>query len=300
MAEEILGEPSNFVGSTTPGGAYIGYRNPKRGQHGGSGAGSSSFAAIDPRRLDLQTGSGAGSSEFAAQDPRRLDGPNRDMGGVGAGAEPTSDTAATQVNISSMNGAREDDGRVRIRVPSDYLTGTTGPSGTFGGILFPYTPTISMEHKADYTSYSPMHSNYALQFYKSSSVPDITITGKFTVQNDSDAVFFISTMQLLAALTKMRWAGDKDAGSPPPICRLDAYGPFMLKNVPVVISGFKHDLPDGVDFYTLNSPLYGNTSVPTIATFTVTCKPTYSRAEMLAIPTSGFIEDKEYRNKGYL
>lgn len=295
MAEEILGEPSNFVGSTTPGGAYIGYRNPKRPSAGAGRGGQGGPTADELYAYRVGGGRGGQGGPTAAEL-----GPSRDMGGVGAGAERVEDQPATQVNISPMNGSREGDNRVRIRVPSDYLTGTTGPSSNFGGILFPYTPTISMEHKADYTSYSPMHSNYALQFYKSSSVPDIAITGKFTVQNDDDAVLFISTMQLLASLTKMRWAGDKDAGSPPPICRLDAYGPFMFKNVPVVISGFKHDLPDGVDFYTLNSPLYGNNSVPTIATFTVTCKPTYSRAEMLTMSTSKFIEDNEYRNKGYL
>jgi hypothetical protein len=295
MAEEILGEPSNFVGSTTPGGAYIGYRNPKRPSAGAGRGGQGGPTADELYAYRVGGGRGGQGGPTAAEL-----GPSRDMGGVGAGAERVEDQPATQVNISPMNGSREGDNRVRIRVPSDYLTGTTGPSSNFGGILFPYTPTITMEHKADYTSYSPMHSNYALQFYKSSSVPDIAITGKFTVQNDDDAVLFISTMQLLASLTKMRWAGDKDAGSPPPICRLDAYGPFMFKNVPVVISGFKHDLPDGVDFYTLNSPLYGNNSVPTIATFTVTCKPTYSRAEMLTMSTSKFIEDNEYRNKGYL
>jgi hypothetical protein len=296
MAEEILGEPSNFVGSTTPGGAYIGYRNPRRSAGAGGGRGGQGGPTAD-ELYAYQVGGGRGGQGGPTADELAA---YRDTGGVSAGAERPVENAATEVNIISMNGYNEGDSRVRIRVPSDYLTGTTGPNSTFGGILFPYTPTISMEHKADYTSYSPMHSNYAIQFYKSSSIPDISIAGKFTVQNDSDAIFFISTMQLLASLTKMRWAGDKDAGAPPPICRLDAYGPFMFKNVPVVISGFKHDLPDGVDFYTLNSPLYGNTSVPTIATFTITCKPTYSRAEMLTMSTSKFIEDKEYRNKGYL
>jgi hypothetical protein len=290
MPEDILGEPSNFVGSTTPGGAYIGYRNPKRRPTGaGAGRGGQGGPTAD-QLLGLPPMTAAAQA-FTA---------NRDTGGVQAGAERPAEPAATEVNVSPMNGKVSKDTRVRIRVPSDYLTGTTFANSEFGGILFPYTPTISMEHKADYTSYSPMHSNYALQFYKNSSVPDITITGKFTVQTDYDAIIFISTLQLLSALTKMRWAGDKDAGAPPPVCRLDGYGPFMFKNVPVVISGFKHDLPDGVDFYTINSPLYGTTSVPTIATFTITCKPTYSRAEMLTMPTSGFIEEASYRNKGYL
>ena len=299
MAEEILGEPSNFVGSTTPGGAYIGYRNPKRTSKG-VGAGGGRGGQGGPTAEELyayRTGGGRGgqggptAEELAAY---------RDTAGVQPGAEPPTEAAATQVNVSSLNGTKEADRRVRIRVPSDYLTGTTAPNSQFGGILFPYTPSITLENKAEYTSYSPMHSNYALNFYKNSSIPDISITGKFTVQNDRDALIFISTTQLLAALTKMRWGRDKDAGAPPPVCRLDGYGPFMLKNVPVVISSFKHDLPDGVDFYTFNSSLYGDTSVPTVATFTVTCKPTYSRAEILGMSTSEFIENASYKNKGYL
>jgi hypothetical protein len=297
MSEDILGEPSNFVGSTTPGGAYIGYRNPKRPTKGAGGGRGGQGGPTADELYAYQVGGGRGGQGGPTADELAA---YRDTQGVKPGAEPPAEQPATQVNMISMNGYNEGDNRVRIRVPNDYLTGTTTPNAQFGGILFPYTPSISLENKAEYTSYGPMHSNYALNFYKNSSIPDITITGKFTVQNDNDAFIFISTSQLLASLTKMRWGSDKDAGAPPPVCRLDGYGAFMLKNVPVVISSFKHDLPDGVDFYTLNSALYGNVSVPTVATFSVTCKPTYSRAEILGMSTSGFIEDASYRDKGYL
>ena len=297
MPEDILGEPSNFVGSTTPGGAYIGYRNPKRpAKSAGGGRGGQGGPTAD-ELYAYQVGGGRGGQGGPTADELAA---YRDTGGVKPGAEAPVEAPATQVNITPMNGSPEGDKRVRIRVPSDYLTGTTAPNSQFGGILFPYTPAITLENKAEYTSYSPMHSNYALNFYKSSTIPDITITGKFTVQTDTDALIFVSTTQLLAALTKMRWGKDKDAGAPPPVCRLDGYGAFVLKNVPVVISSFKHDLPDGVDFYTINSSLYGDVSVPTVSTFTVTCKPTYSRSEILSMSTSGFIEDTSYRNKGYL
>lgn len=298
---EILGEPTTyskngFTGVDLPSGGTVVYRNPRRTkQHSGSGAGSAEFAATDPRRLDMQQPAGGGGD---------IDGPERDMGDVQPGAEPPIDEPA-EVNISGMGDRASDDIRVRIRVPSDYLVGNTAPNTEFGGILFPYTPQITLEHKADYVSQSPMHSNYALNFYKSSSIPDISITGKFTVQNDNDAIIYVSTMQLLAALTKMRWGGtrggDSDSGAPPPICRLDGYGAFMLQNVPVVITSFKHDLPDTVDFYTLrNSPLYGTVSLPTLSTFTITCKPTYSRAEILKFSVGKFLESDTFRKQGYL
>jgi hypothetical protein len=290
----ILGEPQvsnqGFSGATTTaGGAFVGYRNPNRTQQGGSGQ---------------------GSAEFAANDPRRLDGPIRDLG-VPQGAQPDPVVPVVETNITTMDGQSSGlnpDLRVKIRVPGDYLTNFTSGSAfselaDLGGIIFPYTPTIGFEHKADYTSQTPVHSNYAIHFYKNSSVGDISIQGKFTVQNEKDALIYISTIHLLKALTKMRFGPDADAGAPPPVCRLDAYGTFMLKNVPVVITSFKTDLPDSVDFYTLNdsaSGPFGQTSVPTVSTIQVTCKPIYSRAEMQTMSVTGYLNDRSYKQQGFL
>ncbi len=309
----ILGEPSStprtdyaskgFVGSDTAGGAFIGYRNPKRRPKGGV----------------TGTGSGAGSAEFAANDPRRLDldkGPVRDLGDVQPGAEPPVEVSVPEVTVKPLNQSSDpaqNDLRVRIRVPADYLTNLTIGSWLselqgFGGIIFPYTPQVTLEHKADYGSVTPLHSNYAINFYKTSSVSDISITGKFTVQNDKDALVYLATSHLLAALTKMRFGGttgDFDSGAPPPVCRLEGYGPFMLKNVPIAITSFKHDLPDDVDFYTLDkrgdqgSP-FGTTSVPTRSTFTVVGKLMYSRQEMLSASVTKYLTDPGFRSQGYL
>jgi hypothetical protein len=254
-------------------------------------------------------------------------GPNRDLGGVLPGAQPRLTVPVVETNITTMNGqstSRSPDLRVKLRVPNDYLTQFTsgssfGELSALGGIIFPYTPQISFEHKADYSSQTPTHSNYAIHFYKNSSVGDISINGKFTVQNESDALIYISTVHLLRALTKMRFGGpvtsagggrgvvknsaDPDSGAPPPVCRLDAYGEFMLKNVPVVITSFKADLPDAVDFYTLSnraSGVYGQTSVPTVSTIQITCKPIYSRAEMQSLSVTGYLNDPFYRRQGFL
>ena len=81
--------------------------------------------------------------------------------------EPALPTPAT---VTSSSAAKEL--RVRILVPSSYLdTDTTSGGGILsemGGIIFPYTPTISFEHVADYASQSPVHSNYQINFYKNS------------------------------------------------------------------------------------------------------------------------------------
>ena len=145
-----------------------------------------------------------------------------------------------------------------------------------------------------------MHSNFALNFYQRSYVTNISISGKFTVQNDYDASVYLSTVHLLRALTKMLSSGEDNSGSPPPVCRLDAYGDFMLKNVPVAISSFKIELPDGVDYFTINEGPFKQTSVPTISTISLTLIPMYSRAEMQKFTVSGWLSGASVRKSGIL
>lgn len=212
--------------------------------------------------------------------------------------------AAAEVNIT--NGEGMDDSRVKIRVPTSYLTNlTSGSPGRnelekLGGIIFPYTPSISYEHKADYSNVPVMHSNFASNFYQRSYVTNISISGKFTVQNDYDASVYLSTVHLLRSLTKMLSGGEDNSGSPPPVCRLDAYGDFMLKNVPVAISNFKFELPDGVDYFTINEGPFKQTSVPTVSTISLTLIPMYSRAEMQKFTVSGWLSGASVRKSGIL
>ncbi len=240
---------------------------------------------------------------------------NRSMsfppGGMPATPKPAS------VNFKTLTGdIINSDMRVKIRVPQDYYSApTVAPIARLQGIIFPYTPSISIESKADYASQTPMHSNFALYFYQRSSVTPINISGKFTVSNETEAKIYVATVHLLRALTKMRsggFTGDPDSGAPPPVCRLDAYGTFMLQNVPVAISSFKIDLPDNVDYYTMGkgsesginrsdiSSIYEKTAVPIVSTISVTCLPMYSRAEMQKFNVTQWLGEKYVRKAGYL
>lgn len=234
-----------------------------------------------------------------------------------AGAMPKS-APPVNVNFININGDQQPkDMRVKIRVPKNYLTDLTkGPGnitgilGEFGGIVFPYTPQIGLEHKAEYQTQNPVHSNYTQYFYKSSNVSAISISGKFSVANEKDAMVYIAVVHLLRALTKMRsggTTGDFDSGAPPPVCRLDAYGTFMLDNVPVVISSYKLDLPDNVDYYTVGkisgtqaNNLYEKTAVPVVSTVSITCLPVYSRNEIQRFSVSQWLANKSVRKAGFL
>lgn len=217
--------------------------------------------------------------------------------GVPAGAERT-----RSITKASAEWAETKDLRVIIRVPRTYLKGpAAGPAGLlndFGGILFPYTPTISYDTQAVYGTVSPVHSNYTQYFYKNSQVGQISINGKFTVQNEQEGKIWLGVVHLLRSLTKMRWGTDVDAGSPPPVCRLEAYGDFMLRNVPVVIANFKFDLPDNVDYMSIKGE-YKNTLVPTISTLSLSLNVMYSRREMQEYSVDKWIQGG-LKGQGYL
>jgi len=190
------------------------------------------------------------------------------------------------------------DHRVRLKVPTSYLVGqAAGPSNTLfksQGIIFPYTPSISQDYTASYTPLSLVHTNYTQQFYKNSTVGNISLSAKFTVQNEYEAEVYFSIVHLLRALTKMRWGDDDNAGSPPPVCRLFAYGDAIMNNVPVAISSFKLELPDNVDYFTTKS----RSSAPAVSTISLTLVPIYSRNEIQKYTVSGWLSSN-LRSKGY-
>jgi len=229
----------------------------------------------------------------------------REVPGVPRGAIPTR-SPNTVVNYTDANGITLSEfSRVRIRVPLNYLNnytmGRNSELGKLGGIIFPYTPSISYDVKADYTASNPLHSNFPINFYQRSSVGPISISGKFTVESAEDARVYLATIHLIKALTKMRSGGstgDEDSGAPPPICRLDAYGE-MLKNVPVVITSLRVELPDSVDYYTTKDDVTGQTSVPVISTIAITCLPMYSRAEMQSFSVDNYVNNR-YAGGGFI
>lgn len=216
---------------------------------------------------------------------------------ISFGAETNSSAGA------SAQWAGTKDLRTILRVPSSYLTGLgAGPQSilkNFGGILFPYTPSISYDNQATYTPINPTHSNYTQFFFKNSNVGPISVSGKFTVQNESEAEILLSIQHLLRSLTKMRFGADANAGAPPPVCRLDAYGDMMLSNVPVVVSSFKIEYPDSVDYIAVKTGQYASSLVPTISTISLTLNLMYSRKEIRDFSVDQWLSGK-LSNKGYL
>ena len=183
------------------------------------------------------------------------------------------------------------DWRVRISLPpeskfayrNNSLTpGIMGPlrdyaGDSLDGVVFPYTPTVTVAHNARYGEQALTHSNYKSYFYEGSDISAISIAGVFTCQNEEEALYIASAIQFFRACTKMYFGkDDPKAGTPPTLVRLNGYGAHYLPNINGVITQFSHTMPDDVDYITYQ---IGGTRgwMPIQSTMTVNIQPVVSR-----------------------
>ena len=123
------------------------------------------------------------------------------------------------------------------------------PLAASDGVVFPYMPDIQTTYNANYDTTDLTHSNYRGQFYKSSYVGDINITGTFTAQNTQEANYLLAVIHFFRSATKMFY-GEKDSfrGAPPPLVYLFGLGQYQFNAHPCVIRSFNYSLPDDVDY----------------------------------------------------
>jgi hypothetical protein len=173
-----------------------------------------------------------------------------------ATAVDTTVTFQSQASDTNSAGApAEDDWRVRISLPDsasilykDFSNSVLRPLTETNGVIFPYTPQITITHAANYSSITPTHSNYPLHFYNNSEVNDIQIMGEFSVQSIDEGKYLMAAIYFFRSATKMFFGQGANAGNPPPMVFLDGYGSHYFPHVPCVISGFTHILPQDVDY----------------------------------------------------
>jgi hypothetical protein len=121
----------------------------------------------------------------------------------------------------NWKGSPVQDIRVKLCVPEMYTSRTLGggpqfgstrpfeniggPASHPGGIIFPFTPTISYSNTAAYTNLAPTHSNFNNYFFKNSHTTPISITGKFTCQNHFGSLLKRLSKSILAKITTGGW-----------------------------------------------------------------------------------------------
>jgi hypothetical protein len=250
---------------------------PGAGSKSGGGILDTALNILDPGKVRLQVAglfSGGISSLF---DKKKSPGIN-------------ATTAANPVNVLGS------DWRVKISLAprsSLYYNDPTNqllePLRTTNGVLFPYTPTVTVAHNARYQEQALTHSNYKNYFYEGSDVAAIQIAGEFTVQNVEEGRYLLAVIYFLRSATKMFFGADELAGNPPPMVYLNGYGELYLPNVSCVITNFSHTMPAEVDYVEIpyidrTTAGYGIEAqlvrLPTTSQITVTVQPVYSRSNV--------------------
>jgi len=205
------------------------------------------------------------------------------------------------------------DWRVKLSIPANYEKIISSSEGTgqessqmmqplleAGHFIFPYTPNIYIAYTANYDKLSPTHSNYPFPIYQNSSVDQFVLTGTFTAENASEGAYWIAANQYLRSVTKMAYgSGSTTAtrGSPPPIVKLNGYGDFVFKDVPVVVEQYTVTLPEDVDY--IQVPVGPNGSyVPTRSEISITVFPTYSRDKVNRFSLDSFVRGDYVTNGG--
>jgi hypothetical protein len=184
--------------------------------------------------------------------------------------------AAAIENEIVVEGARPKDRadwRVRLSLSDDpsvnYLykapdPGILNPLNATNGVVFPYTPTISVNYSATYNPTELVHSNYKVYQYSSSSIDSITITSDFTAQDEYEANYLLAVIHFFRSATKMFYGQDENPrrGTPPPLCYIYGMGSYQFAGQPLAIQQFSYNLPNNVDY--IKTSVGGQETVPAL------------------------------------
>ena len=242
-------------------------------------------AVVNPRASDFSYSSGRITIPSAVTGAARYFDPKTARlvaAGLGFAFGDTKLTDSSGQVVRFTDGVQED--RVRISDPSGIFindgSAVLSPLADVGFVLFPYTPSIFINHNANYDTVNPTHSNYGYNFYQNSATATISINGTFTAKDPDSAAYVLAVQHFFRSVTKMFYGKDPEAGTPPPVLRLDGHGDYQFSSVPIVITEFSVELPTDVDYISTDTAVQGNgtiTRVPTVQTFSITCLPLYSR-----------------------
>jgi hypothetical protein len=232
------------------------------------------------------------------------------------------------VNARAKWSGRSDttDWRVRLQVPNGPLekffdfgnNELLKPLAKHKGIFWPLTPSMVIQHSANYNAMDMTHSNFPHQAYQNSQVDSLNIIGEYPVQNSEDAKHWVATVNFLRTATKMFFGkddGDGLKGNPPPILHLYGYGDHMFHKVPVVLNSFNVELRAGIDYISTrqNPDAYtsdrtrermglpqleaSQTWAPTLSNISVLVTPIYSRDSVKDFSMKKFVNG-ELNGKG--
>ena len=202
--------------------------------------------------IDAQVAANKAQADLDAQDAA--------IGGGGKGISTAlNNTRATATKDDSANFQQKPDWRARLSLApnANYLykvedgkAGILEPLISTDGVIFPYTPAISVTYSAGYDASDLIHSNYKVYQYKGSSVDTVSITADFTAQDTTEATYLLAVIHFFRSVTKMFYGQDKNPnnGVPPPLCYLSGFGAYTFDAHPLVVTNFTYTTPTEVDY----------------------------------------------------
>ena len=203
-------------------------------------------SALGALQGGLQTASALAGALNNLSNPAGLISALRSLGAK-PGANGSQATGPAGVSFGGDEAAG--DWRVRLSVPAAFGgSGILKPLKDAGGLIFPYTPSISITSSASYEDVPLTHQNYSFIHYTSSRSDTIQITAPFNVEDSAQGAYWLAAVHMLRSCTKMFTGDGALQGNPPPILKLNGYGDYVFKNIPVVVKSFSVELPADVNY----------------------------------------------------
>ena len=259
-------------------------------------------------------------SSFAFGKAKRLKGDLKKLTNGEFKYDKSAPAITMKTNGDTGNG--DQDWRVSLSMPQSIRTMIDGEKtlldplkATGNKLVFPYTPTILASHSANWNPMQPVHTNYPFYAYENSRVDQLTITAHFYVQTEQDARYWVAAVHYLRSMTKMHYGQSPNKGAPPPVVKLNGYGDFTFKNVPVIITNFQFDLKEDIDYISTKITT-GKQAVdtgdavastggtyawaPTESMITVGVVPQYSRTKQAQFDLKDFVKNGGTKGSGFI
>jgi len=250
------------------------------------------------------------------------------QGGVQQGLKQNNSANPNITYNTNRTGKTTDDWRIRLSLApgngifyQDSNSNILKPLADTRGVVFPYTPNITVAYQSTYGSQRFTHGNYTHFAYENTEVQQIQLQADFTAQNRTEAAYVLACVYFFRAASKMFFGNGKYAGNPPPILYLNGYGKYYFNNVPCILTSFNHAMPNEVDYIdvalnesdsyivkqgdnetTVKSGVINkgpSTRIPVLSQMTVTLQPIYSKQRITEFDLNEFAKGNLI-DKGFL
>jgi hypothetical protein len=187
-----------------------------------------------------------------------------------------------RVRLSAFRGQEQ-----QVYGTQDQSANILAPLWETQGLMFPYTPTVAVAQDTTWNTADLEGVNYDILSFKTSASATLSVTGKFTVQNQREGRYLLAVLHFLRTVSKA-YFGAQDvekfvapttqtndatpqadpskqvsdvasggrAGLPPPILLFSGYGNMMFNDVRVVVKSHSWSYDEAADLIRINLPAF--------------------------------------------